>query len=306
MNDAIGSSQAKCLLFIHARTSLHPGSGAALGVVDLPVQRERHTHWPLIPGSSLKGVLRDACGRGCTQDQKEKIPLVFGPETKDADKHAGAISFTDARILAFPVRSLKGVFAWITCDSVLRRFARDAKMAGLDGPTAPGPAEKNKAICAANAPLLVNGTQIVLEEFEFAKQADAPAGWSDALARLVFRDEDERPMFRDRLVVLHDDDFGHFVRHATEVVARIGLDAATKTVKNGALFYQEFLPTETLLYSVVIANASRNGRAMAASDVLKFVSDGEPGIPEILQIGGDETIGKGLCAVHFSNGKGGA
>ena len=46
------------------------------------------------------------------------------------------------------------------------------------------------------------------------------------------------------LVVLHDDDFTHFVRHATEVVARVGLDyGSRKTVKQGALFYQEFLPS---------------------------------------------------------------
>jgi CRISPR-associated protein Cmr4 len=52
----------KALLMIHALTGLHPGSGTALGVVDLPVQRERHTAWPLIPGSSLKGVKRVKSG----------------------------------------------------------------------------------------------------------------------------------------------------------------------------------------------------------------------------------------------------
>ena len=52
------SDQRSSVLYIHALTSLHPGSGTALGVVDLPVQRERHTQWPTIPGSALKGVLR--------------------------------------------------------------------------------------------------------------------------------------------------------------------------------------------------------------------------------------------------------
>ena len=45
------------LLGLHAQTALHPGSGTALGTVDLPVQRERHTHWPTIAGSALKGIL---------------------------------------------------------------------------------------------------------------------------------------------------------------------------------------------------------------------------------------------------------
>lgn len=57
----MSDTSEKQLMFIHALTGLHPGSGTALGVVDLPVQRERHTQWPTIPGSALKGVLRDAC-----------------------------------------------------------------------------------------------------------------------------------------------------------------------------------------------------------------------------------------------------
>ena len=58
-------------------------------------------------------------------------------------------------------------------------------------------------------------------------------------------------------VVLSDDDFSHFARHATEVSARIALDYNTKTVAGTALFYQEFVPAETLFYSLVLANASR-------------------------------------------------
>src|SRR5438552_7194950 len=52
---------AGTLLGIHALTALHPGSGTALGTVDLPVQRERATQWPTVAGSALKGILRDAC-----------------------------------------------------------------------------------------------------------------------------------------------------------------------------------------------------------------------------------------------------
>ena len=55
----------------------------------------------------------------------------FGPETADADKYAGALSLTDARILAFPVRSLCGVFAWVTCRAVLDRLNRDLNLTGI-------------------------------------------------------------------------------------------------------------------------------------------------------------------------------
>src|SRR5262249_39373692 len=122
--------QAAAFLFIHAQTSLHPGSGTALGTVDLPIQRERHTQWPVIPGSTLKGILRDACRPPPNGADWQKWLAVFGPETHEADAHAGALSLTDARILAFPIRSLKGVFAWVTCNAVLRRFTRDIGLCG--------------------------------------------------------------------------------------------------------------------------------------------------------------------------------
>lgn len=297
------SQQANALLFLHAQTSLHPGSGTALGVVDLPIQRERHTQWPLVPGTSIKGVLRDTCGRRGTD--RDLVLAAFGPETVDADKHAGAISVTDARILAFPVRSLRGVFCWTTCQAVLERFNRDAGLAQLPQVKLPARPGKGQAVCTSNSPLLVDGNHVVLEEFDFERTAELD-GLGDQLARRIFLAGDVATpdAFRQRLVVLHDDDFTHFVRHATEIVARIGLNPETKTVKQGALFYQEFLPSETILYAVVFANASRReGKAAHAVGMLDYLR-GQ--LPEVLQIGGDETTGKGLCAVRLCDGKEGA
>lgn len=301
--EAKTTEQRGGLLFLHAQTGLHPGSGTALGTVDLPIQRERHTQWPVIPGSSLKGILRDACRRSAGNNGD--LFAAFGPETAEADKHAGALSLTDARILAFPVRSLKGVFAWVTCPAVLERLKRDLSLGRSDAdifnlPTGPA---KDKALCQQNGPLLVDGNKLVLEEFEFERtgDADAVAAW---VSQRAGGDEATQRRLKSHLVVLHDDDFTHFVRHATEVVARVGLDYERKTVKTGALFYEEFLPAETLFYSVVLASASRReGHGKSAVDILKYLGDN---LPPILQIGGDETIGKGLCAVRLDSGKDGA
>lgn len=296
------------LLFLHAQTPLHPGSGTALGVVDLPVQRERHTDWPTVPGSSLKGVLRDVCRNPGKKDKEdEELLAVFGPETADADAHAGALSVTDARILAFPVRSLRGVFAWVTCPAVLERLARDATLAGKQGPKdedipRPGP---NQAACAADSALLVGDKNdaLVLEEFEFALKKDDVANVAEWIATAAIVDEGTANRLKTHLAVLHDDDFTHFVRHATEVMARIGLDHEKKTVKTGALFYEEFLPAETLFYSVVLAEKSRRtGNGMTAVDVLKYVG-GHLKKKQVLQIGAGETIGKGFCAAKLWNGK---
>jgi CRISPR-associated protein Cmr4 len=292
--------QCTSILYIHALTSLHPGSGTALGVVDLPVQRERHTSWPTIPGSSLKGVLRDACRhKAGGSDEDGDLVIAFGPPTqhKDNTKHAGALSFTDARILAFPVRSLKGVFAWVTCPSVLERFERDLALAGKPPSKAPeitgNNALANKTALGAG----VDGKDLVLEEFPFTITGDCGA-ISAQLCSAIPHDP-TRERFKTHLVVISDEHFNHFVRHATEVVARIGLNYETKVVIDHALFYQEFLPAETVFYSLVISSASRNGRQKSAEDVTRYLREQ---LPPYLQIGGDETTGKGLCALNFVQG----
>ena len=308
MPDSAHNGHVSGLLFLHAQTALHPGSGTALGVVDLPVQRERHTQWPVIPGSSLKGVLRDCCRRQVPgkrakeADADADLAAAFGPPTDEADKHAGALSLTDARILAFPVRSLRGVFAWATCPAVLERLGRDLMLAGLPPlPSVPSLKSEQMA-CSAGSPLLVDSNKVVLEEFEFTRVGDARqiAEW---VAGHAVTDAATQERVKTSLAVLADDDFTHFVKHATEVVARVGLDYERKTVKRGALFYQEFLPAETLFYSVVFANASRRkGDSKTAAEVLAYLQQGLAHVP-VLQIGGDETTGKGLCLVRLCHGK---
>ena len=284
------------MLFIHALTGVHPGGGTALGVVDLPVQRERHTQWPTIAGASLKGVLRDAC-RAAIDDQA-RFHALFGPETARASDFAGALALTDARLLAFPVRSLRGVFAWVTCRAVLERLARDSRLlAGRrdEPPDAPA-VSPGQAACPEGSDLMVQDERLLLEEFEFRRSC-GDVGVADWLAGRAVTDDATAARLRRNLVILHDDDFTHFARHATEVIARVGLDYETKTVRNKALFYEEFLPSETLLYAVVMATDSRSKDVtIDASGMLNLLRSHAP---RILQIGADQTIGKGLCALRI-------
>ena len=47
------------VMSIFTRTPMHVGAGSSVGAVDQPIIRERHTGFPVIPGSAVKGVLRD-------------------------------------------------------------------------------------------------------------------------------------------------------------------------------------------------------------------------------------------------------
>jgi CRISPR-associated protein Cmr4 len=266
------------ILYLHALTALHLGSGTALGAVDLPVQRERHTDWPVIPGSSIKGVLRETTENGLRH-------RLFGAGDNDGTS-AGALSFTDARVLAFPVRSLKGVFAWVTCPQALQRWSRDAGLVGKMPALPSLPVDEVSALFVQGSPCVHDG-KLILEEFVFNAKPTAPDFFEGF-------DLEERK----RLVVIDDTNFTHFAKYCTEVTARIRLKEDSKTAVEGALFYQEFVPAETLFYSLVLAAPSRRKEqpATAQENLDAFQQ------PVTIQIGGDETTGKGLCALRLVKG----
>src|SRR4051812_14096906 len=111
------------LLFIHALSPLHAGTGQSIGAIDLAIARDRATGYPYLPGTSIKGSLR-----GRAEDIKldaNALKAVFGPDAAKASEHAGGVVFGDANLLLLPVRSLAGTFAWVTSPYLLARFARD-------------------------------------------------------------------------------------------------------------------------------------------------------------------------------------
>lgn len=299
------------LLGLYAETPLHPGTGQALGAVDLPVQRERHTNYPLIPGSSIKGVMRAAAEHRHQRDKGAVVTAIFGPGNQNASDHAGALGFSDARTLLFPVRSLFGVFAWLTCPFVLARFRRDAALVGLTVPGSPALTPPRDSALVAPQSALVGDQQVVLEEFTFRAQAHEEVQQIGAfLAKEVLPVYAEYAAWRERLprhlAILPDDDFGDFVRFATEVVARIALNDETKTTsgEGGNLWYEEQVPSETVLYSLALASRPRrplNG-LQSAADVLTTLADLQPAR---VQIGGNETVGRGIVAVRLNRGSAG-
>src|SRR5437762_11417803 len=121
------------LTFVHTLSPLHAGTGQGVGVIDLPIAREKATGIPYLPGSSLKGTLRDLC----THQRKEDV---FGPPTSNAGDYAGSAQFSDQRLLLLPIRSLKGTFAWVTSPYLLERLSRDGKSANANGTCPPIPA----------------------------------------------------------------------------------------------------------------------------------------------------------------------
>jgi CRISPR-associated protein Cmr4 len=282
------------LLFIHALSPIHCGTGQALGAVDLPVARERATGTPLIPGSSLKGALRAKA----REAHLENLTGVFGPETNNASDHAGALVLGDANMLLLPVRSVAGTFAYATSPLLLRRLARDLQEAGLGGLSIPNVAKEDACVVAKDSALRVQD-KVLLEDFDFKPSQETADQLATTLGGLLFPGEKEaeaRTLFARRICVVHDDVMSYLAEHATQVDARIALDPDTKTVKDGALWYEESLPTETVL--VAICAGLRHGKVTPAEAVeaLAGLCAGS------LQLGGKATVGRGRCRLVLAGG----
>lgn len=295
---------AKSLMFMYVETPLHVGAARSLGTVDLPIQRERSTGYPMVQASSLKGVLRaEARGRLAQEDEF----VIFGPETPQASEHAGALSVGDAHILLFPVRSLSGVFAWATSLDVLARFQRDAVRLGQNpGWALPTTAPGSDEAWVSGATLLA-GDSVVLEEFSFnpsQTQKSLVQQIGSWLAEYALPQGPEYAYWRAalpaRLCILPEDAFRDFALYSTEVQTHIKLNPDTKTVDNGALWTTESLPVDTLLYAPLMATPARRPNvALSGSQILQKLEG--LGLAR-LQVGGDETTGQGMTAIRLIGG----
>jgi len=291
------------LITLQAITFLHPGTGQTTGVVDLPIQREVHTGYPMFAASGFKGSLRDKAEQIWGKDHSD-VKTLFGSSVNgdETNTSAGAFSITDARILAFPVRSLQQVFVWVTCPMVIQRLLRDIELIGygkseiaLDDTLA---LIEAKALVATDSPLK---DLLILEDVNFNVTANKTV---DAIVKLLNPLLDDQADFDGkRLVVIPNDDFQHLVRYATQISARIQLnDRKTTDGDGGNLWYEETLPPETLLYALALCHAPRKKEsAETAQDMAKKLQDLLS--DRFLQIGGNETVGQGWCCVKVSGGQ---
>jgi CRISPR-associated protein Cmr4 len=288
------------ILGMFTETSLHAGAGQALGVVDLPIQREAHTGWPCVYGSAVKGALRvRAEGAGL-----DDVDLTFGPKLDgkgERIEYAGALSVGDARLLLLPVRSLTTHFRWVTCPAALGRFRRDAGRLGIAGFEAfEAPEVGGETALVAQS---VNDSHLFLEEYRFGIQTADLSALVAALAKLMPDGMDQA--LSAQLAIVANDSFRHLAEHATPVNAHVRLDDK-KTVDKGALWYEETLPPETLLYVGLNAvNSRRQGSELSAETVLSRLEESLFGEHPYLQLGGNETVGMGWCRVSFHAKRGG-
>lgn len=276
------------LTFIHALSPLHAGTGQGVGVIDLPIAREKATNIPYLPGSSVKGTIRDEFNGDLNQDQ------IFGPQ--DAS-HAGAIQFTDQTLLCLPVRSLAGTFAYVTSPYMLKRLKRDVIDAQIEFPDLEITDIQNSdtsAPCLITSDSVLRLTSFVcLEDLDLSPEIDTTIAdaWASFLKHNIF-DTNWHSVFSERFCVVSDNVFEFLLQTATQITARNVLNEH-KASKN--LWYEESLPTESILYGLALSFRNNSTR-LTDDEIFKHLS---PKLESTMQFGGNATIGRGLCSIKL-------
>jgi CRISPR-associated protein Cmr4 len=291
-------------VFLYAVSPVHMGAGQAIGVIDNPIQRERHTGHPCFAGSGIKGAVRHSF-KNLGGDENH-ISRLFGPESGSPDLHAGAVSFGDAQVVALPVRSLKGGFVYATCPQAIARAKRLLAHLGLvrQWPALP---EVKQGTCLTSHSAQLGGKdadRLHLEAFEYQasdKACVALQTIAQDLAQNALPTGDSYSFFRDKLaadlVVLSDSDFDYFSQHAMLIEPHVRIEDETGTASDGGLFYTENLPPESLLIAPLLASQTRSGKPDELIDAITVMAHMKAVLhSKLLQVGGDATTGRGLVA----------
>ncbi len=309
--------QAHRILFLYCVSPVHMGTGTAVGgLIDNPIQRERHTQYPMMAGSGIKGAIRHDYW---AQGSHGLLNKLFGPESS-ASEHAGAVSFSDGQLLAFPVRCPKGGYVYATSRLLLSRLQRQLNMAGCQIDWAL-PSEVHSGECYLRNPALLSNNFLALEAYELKADIEpddsALAKVANWLADNALPQNDSYAFFRDKLktdlVLLSEEELNYFVTNSTSVEPHVRIDDVSGTAEGGGLFYTENLPPESILFSTLMASQERYKKddseenRMDAETVMKTLVNGKndwQALDEkMLQFGGDATTGRGqiICKVIGGN-----
>ncbi len=255
------------LFLIECITNLHVGSGDAnYGTIDKLVQRDHVTGAPVINASSLKGALREFFEKS---NLKDKVSYIFGSDDKD-HPDAGKFIFTDANMLSIPVRCSFQQFAHAISRTDLEMINRKINLLTGAANFFNIPEEEN-IFCSESRE---TPDKILAEDYEIpVSGSDIQVGHiNKALHNLAILDDDKYKSLFKRLPVI-----------------------ARNSLNNGIsenLWYEEVVPHHSLFITSIIYT----------EDKKEIINQFEQELQKsVIQIGGNSTIGYGLCKLSIIN-----
>lgn len=319
---------------IYTLTPTHCGIGQAAASVDLPIARDAASGFPILPATSLKGVAREYFeGQDASVVNPKLTEALFGPSLDNQEERAnssqalqaGGLAFTEGRLAAWPARSLNRPFLHATCPLIIDKLVQDARLL-LGREELPKPAITWQANRAYVGDKELAGKALVIEDLCYAGEevvfSNEVAAYAAALARLLPEVEsDTAARLEKGLVVVPDDEFQDLLQRTVPVAARTKLTGGKTTDEwvdpktgikddSGNLWYEEYLPSDCLFIAFIGQrrqvyllndNDNRPGGEPVPDPIGKFINIWNR-LP-FIQIGGNETVGQGLCLWRVSGGK---
>ena len=289
------------------RSGLHCGIGQGLSDIDLPTAKESVSGYPFVPGSTVKGVLRDRFVAMKNPGQKSLAAFGEGPGANKSPGFASALSFSDARLVCLPVRSYFGTFAYLASPYSLSNVAEMLRWAEREAapslPVYPHETDIYRASVTSCSRLVARTQkkQVLLEDLDLTideHSTDLADQWANQLAELIYPGDTEASgYFKERFVICDDDIMSFLCTTALPVAPHIQI-AENGVVKDGALWLEEFVPPEAVFAGKVIGERGKGEKNQdyQAKELLDLVC----GKSINCQIGGNATTGRGLVSMNFS------
>ncbi|BAY12985.1 type III-B CRISPR module RAMP protein Cmr4 [Calothrix sp. NIES-2098] len=267
--------------YIYSLAPIHCGGEGDLGNI-LEIAREVHTNFPYVPGSSLRGTLREEVN---LQDETA-VDILFGKELdKQGQMGVHQVWFGDARLLWVPMRTMsmnggRDVFSWVSCHSLIRAHAIITQQNSVIFP--------DQAVGTSAGTYLVADAQIEVSQMSNEqKQATTLAGnWPNSLKNAV------QQTWEKNRIVLPDADFQVLMEHSlwTQVRNKIQ-DETTGANQAGSaeVFWTDVcIPRDTIFYFSWGYSLLKNKPVKPEEhDILMSVLQG------LFQVGGQANVGRG-------------
>lgn len=246
------------MLLLKTLTPLHVGASDGNGTVDVPIQREKAKGIPKVDATTIKGEL-------------------MGNEKSD-----GSIVFSDLKLLFFPMKASRNIYSLISCPYILNRLYDQCYWNNIDS--------------------YDDGLKRMLLEVQNIKTGFAYVFDSDdkkiCIGEYIFKckkvdNNGFLEKFKNRMVILADSDFIELISNNTEITTRNRIDDNTKNTINSALFTQEFLPSEAILYGFInyFKNITHEKQGVF-DDFLNKVDSKHK-----FRLGGNRSLGKGIIEI---------
>jgi CRISPR-associated protein Cmr4 len=294
--------------FIKAVTHLHVGSGTSIEEeVDLPFQRDE-LNYPTIFASSLKGAIKSFLLKEYS-NAREKIYEVLGYDENTEEASLG--SFLDAVLFAIPARSIgvKGLdeaWVYVTTYELLRKVKSllesmntlsATQFISLLGAINDILQESENLIISDNAASVILNEDFYVELSNIQNEYIQSLLGDMLIGNSTYNQSSQNSQSQGNhlvkpLIVLKDSIGREVINRSLIRVRRIKIKRSSKTVEEGGLWSEEYVPVNSLFFSSFLARGSKD-TAYFANCILRKT--------RYLILGGKETIGKGIVELRWLN-----